>query len=193
MTRRLLVAVALVAGGCSPGRPQAPPPPPAPGPVADHLSRAEASRSRPYNIVGRTSTPNVAIAPTVTLPLKSLVEKSHPVASSVVAKAAHPPTSSSPATGYGYGPAELGRFTVTCYGPPQFPAGKHTATGAPVGPGSVAVDRRVIALGTRLRLEGIGDAVANDTGSAVKGRHLDLWRPDCRGWTNPTVKVSVGY
>jgi 3D (Asp-Asp-Asp) domain-containing protein len=97
--------------------------------------------------------------------------------------------------GYGYGPSSssLGRFRVTCYGPPQFPAGQRTATGRPVGPGSLAVDPRVIPLGTRVELElpaGPVDAVADDTGGAVHGRHVDLWRASCSGWANPTVEIQ---
>jgi 3D (Asp-Asp-Asp) domain-containing protein len=96
---------------------------------------------------------------------------------------------------YGYGPSSssLGRFRVTCYGPPQFPAGQHTATGRPVGPGSLAVDPRVIPLGTRVELElpaGPVDAVADDTGGAVRGHHVDLWRASCSGWANPTVEIQ---
>lgn len=73
---------------------------------------------------------------------------------------------------------DLGVFKVTCYGPPHFPAGQTTASGDPVGPGSVGVDPAVIPLGTRLEIEGYGAGVANDRGSAVHGRHIDVWRAD---------------
>lgn len=73
---------------------------------------------------------------------------------------------------------DLGTFRVTCYGPPLFPAGQKTATGAPVGPGSIAVDPAVIRLGTKLEVAGYGRGVANDTGSKVKGRHVDVWVAD---------------
>lgn len=73
---------------------------------------------------------------------------------------------------------DLGVFKITCYGPPHFPAGQTTASGAPVGPGSFAVDPAVIPLGTRLDVEGYGVGVANDRGSAVRGRHVDVWRSD---------------
>ena len=46
--------------------------------------------------------------------------------------------------------------------------------GAPDGWGVVAVDRRVIPLGTRLFVEGYGYAVAGDTGSAIKGNKIDV-------------------
>ena len=53
----------------------------------------------------------------------------------------------------------------------------HTATGIPVGWGVVAVDPSVIPLGTRLTIPGYGEAVAADTGSAIRGATIDLWFP----------------
>lgn len=53
-----------------------------------------------------------------------------------------------------------------------------TFTGTIPGPGTVAVDPTVIPLGTKLWIEGYGFARAEDTGSAVKGRHIDLYVPD---------------
>lgn len=83
------------------------------------------------------------------------------------------------------GAVYLGRFRVTCY---QLTA-NNTATGTRPGPGTIAVDPAVIRLGTRLRLAGIGEGTARDTGSAIKGNKLDWWRASCAGWANPTVDV----
>jgi 3D (Asp-Asp-Asp) domain-containing protein len=49
-----------------------------------------------------------------------------------------------------------------------------TATGLPAGYGLVAVDPRVIPLGTVLYIEGYGMAIAADTGRAIRGRKIDL-------------------
>lgn len=50
----------------------------------------------------------------------------------------------------------------------------YTRTGIKAGYGVVAVDPRVIPLGTKLYVEGYGPALAADTGSAVKGNIIDL-------------------
>ncbi len=50
----------------------------------------------------------------------------------------------------------------------------YTASGLPAGYGLVAVDPRVIPLGTVLYVEGYGMAIAADTGRAIKGHKIDL-------------------
>lgn len=49
-----------------------------------------------------------------------------------------------------------------------------TATGRRAGYGVVAVDPRVIPLGSRLYVEGYGYAIAGDVGSAIRGLRIDL-------------------
>jgi 3D (Asp-Asp-Asp) domain-containing protein len=41
----------------------------------------------------------------------------------------------------------------------------------------VAVDPRVIPLGARIYIEGVGMRVAEDTGRRIKGKKLDLFLP----------------
>jgi 3D (Asp-Asp-Asp) domain-containing protein len=67
------------------------------------------------------------------------------------------------ATAYTADPAENGGNT----------SGR-TANGLKIGHGIVAVDPRVIPLGTRLFIEGYGHAVAADVGGAIKGHRIDL-------------------
>ncbi|HET6794928.1 MAG TPA: 3D domain-containing protein [Acidimicrobiales bacterium] len=68
--------------------------------------------------------------------------------------------------------ADLGTFLVTCYA-----LHGHTATGAPASSEGVAVDPRVIPLGTHLWVAGLGTRVADDTGGAIRGHHIDVWEP----------------
>ena len=52
--------------------------------------------------------------------------------------------------------------------------GTITATGATLRHGIIAVDPRVIPLGTKLYVPGYGYGVAADTGGAIKGNKIDL-------------------
>lgn len=60
-------------------------------------------------------------------------------------------------------------YTAGCYGCSGF-----TATGSRAGHGVVAVDPRIIPLGSRLFIPGYGHAIAGDTGGAIIGHRIDL-------------------
>jgi len=67
--------------------------------------------------------------------------------------------------------------TATAYGPGPLDNGKWndlTYMGGKVKKGVVAVDPNVIPMGTKLWVEGYGEAVAEDQGSAIKGSRIDL-------------------
>ena len=69
-----------------------------------------------------------------------------------------------------------------------------TASGMRVQHGVVAVDPRVIPLGTPLFIEGYGFAVAADTGSAIRGYSIDLFMYDIQDALNfgrRTVNVFI--
>ena len=69
-----------------------------------------------------------------------------------------------------------------------------TASGVTVRKGVVAVDPRVIPLGTRLYIPGYGPGLAADVGTAIKGRIIDLWFPSttlARNWGRRTVTITV--
>ena len=57
-----------------------------------------------------------------------------------------------------------------------------TASGRKARWGTVAVDRRLIKLGSRLRIKGFPKTIfrAEDVGGAIKGKHIDLWFPSHR-------------
>jgi 3D (Asp-Asp-Asp) domain-containing protein len=70
------------------------------------------------------------------------------------------------------------KFTATAYA-----LGGRTASGATVRRGLIAADRRVLPLGSRVRLEAggySGEYLVADTGRAVRGRKLDIWVPSTR-------------
>ncbi len=54
-----------------------------------------------------------------------------------------------------------------------------TTTGTKVKWGTVAVDRKVIKLGHKLRIDGFPNTTfrAEDVGGAITGNHLDIWFP----------------
>ena len=55
-----------------------------------------------------------------------------------------------------------------------------TASGLPVREGLVAVDPRLIPLGKRIWVEGLGVLLAADTGSLIRGNRLDVFMDDKR-------------
>ena len=55
-----------------------------------------------------------------------------------------------------------------------------TASGEQVRHGIIAADPRVLKLGTRVRIHGMGDYTVKDTGGAIKGTRIDIWVPDRR-------------
>jgi 3D (Asp-Asp-Asp) domain-containing protein len=58
-----------------------------------------------------------------------------------------------------------------------------TATGMKAGYGVIAVDPKLIPLGSKVYVPGYGVAVAGDTGGAIKGNKIDLGFDDIRkGW-----------
>ena len=69
-----------------------------------------------------------------------------------------------------------------------------TALGIPVRKGVVAVDPKLIPLGTKLHVPGYGRGIAADVGIAIRGRIIDLWFPShtaARSWGRRTVTITV--
>jgi 3D (Asp-Asp-Asp) domain-containing protein len=69
-----------------------------------------------------------------------------------------------------------------------------TASGLPVGQGIVAVDPKLIPLGTQMYVPGYGKSIAADVGVAIRGRIIDLWMPNhaaARKWGRRTLTITV--
>jgi 3D (Asp-Asp-Asp) domain-containing protein len=81
---------------------------------------------------------------------------------------------------------EIGEFLLTAYAVSPRSTGKspsapdygitYSGTRARVGQ-TVAVDPKVIPIGTRLYIDGLGWRLAEDVGGAVKGHHIDVLLP----------------
>lgn len=72
--------------------------------------------------------------------------------------------------------------------------GNRTATGIWPYRGIVAVDPRVIPLGTKLYVEGYGYAVAQDTGGLIKGNRIDVFldsKDEAIQWGRRQVTVRI--
>lgn len=87
---------------------------------------------------------------------------------------------------------------ATAYDPGPLSCGPNatgrTATGVRATKGIIAVDPRVIPLGTRVFVDGYGPAVAADTGGAIKGNRIDVCfdsRRDALNWGRRTVQVLI--
>jgi 3D (Asp-Asp-Asp) domain-containing protein len=91
------------------------------------------------------------------------------------------------ATAYTAGPESTGKT-------PGMKGYGVTASGMRVAHGVVAVDPRVIPLGTKLYVEGYGYSIAADTGSAIKGNKIDLYMDSLSAayrWGRRTVTVYI--
>jgi 3D (Asp-Asp-Asp) domain-containing protein len=70
-----------------------------------------------------------------------------------------------------------------------------TATGKEAKWGTVAVDRRIIKLGSKLRIEGFPNTIfrAEDVGGAIRGNRIDIWFPSHEEALDFGVKKMIVY
>lgn len=72
--------------------------------------------------------------------------------------------------------------------------GNKTATGIVPREGIIAVDPKVIALGSKVYVEGYGYAIAADTGGDIRGNRIDVFFPtlrQCINWGRRVVRIYV--
>lgn len=72
--------------------------------------------------------------------------------------------------------------------------GFRTFTGTWPKQGTIAVDPKVIPLGSRMWVESYGYGKAEDTGSAIKGNIIDVFmesEKECWEWGRRKVKVRI--
>lgn len=73
-------------------------------------------------------------------------------------------------------------------------AGQPSYLGYPLGRGIIAVDPKIIPMGSRLYIPGYGEGIAADQGNAIKGNRIDLCfssHQEALNWGIRTVKITV--
>ena len=87
----------------------------------------------------------------------------------------------------------LGHFRMTAYTRYAQSSGRTASGTQPSHERTVAVDPRVIPLGTKLEIEGVGIRIAEDTGRRIKGKQLDVFLPSVQACTRFGVRSRKVY
>ena len=93
----------------------------------------------------------------------------------------------------------FGLFTVTAYCSCEKCCGEWadgvTYSGNRATWGTVAVDRKIIRLGSKLRIEGFPDIIfrCEDVGGSIKGNKIDIWFPNHQAALNFGVQKRLVY
>jgi len=87
----------------------------------------------------------------------------------------------------------LGQFKMTAYTRYAASSGRTASGTRPHHERTVAVDPRVIPLGTKIEIEGIGIRIAEDTGRLIKGKKLDVFLPSAHACSRFGVRSRKVY
>ncbi len=139
-----------------------------------------------FTVKGGAATPEKATTPT---PAKSTAPVSAPAAPAPVEKAPTPASTQSGKTMT----VSATAYTAYCAG-----CSGTTATGIDLrsNPNQkvIAVDPSVIPLGSKVWVEGYGEAIAGDTGGAIKGNKIDVFIPtqgEALNWGRKNITIKV--
>lgn len=69
-----------------------------------------------------------------------------------------------------------------------------TATRTKAQRGTIAADPSIFPFGTQLNIPGYGEGVVEDTGSRVKGFHIDVWFPthaEAQAWGSREMSIAL--
>jgi len=87
----------------------------------------------------------------------------------------------------------LGHFRMTAYTRYRQSSGRTASGTRPSHERTVAVDPRVIPLGTKIEIEGVGVRIAEDTGRLIKGKKMDVFLPSVQACTRFGVRSRKVY
>ena len=76
----------------------------------------------------------------------------------------------------------------------SYTGGGRTAMGTRARVGEIAVDPKVIPLGTTVYIPGIGERRAEDTGGNIKGKTIDIYmssKSACRKWGRRYITIYL--
>lgn len=175
--------------------------------IADGLIGLRARQAPSLALINTAPAPTPVLAENPAPPANSAAKPSNSVNSAPVpvkpvekpaVKVAEKPAAVSRGTSSTSGQGKVITMVATgydgCYECNKPYYGYPSYIGLPLERGIVAVDPKVIPMGTRLYVEGYGNAIAADQGNAIKENRIDLFfdtHQQALNWGMKTVKVTI--
>jgi 3D (Asp-Asp-Asp) domain-containing protein len=136
-----------------------------------------------------TSSPSPSSTSTTQAPTTTTAAPTTTTAAPTTTTTAAPQPEAQPASSSSAPGRDLGTFEITCYS-----IHGTTASGAPTSEDGVAVDPNVIPMGSHIYIDGLGWKWARDTGGAIKGNRIDIWKntsDECVQWGRQYRQVWI--
>jgi len=145
--------------------------------VAETLASSQEIQQKGKGVATETKTPGAELSKTTEAPVETDDAIKETENTGTVGLIAPPSTiDKSGSEAVAETTAQALTFTATAYS-----LRGRTANGGLVSRGIIAADRRVLPIGTRVRIDAgsySGEYVVADTGGAVRGRRVDIWVPN---------------